>query len=286
MIGLGFIGAGLSMTISEASRDAYHAYLISQNDKKEVRFAEGRSKKLNFKTSVFQKGSLKNNEILALRFKQRGKNFRNSRKNFSIPNNDFVSVEKIQRTVSTSFRGVNKNKSKKVVRRSFVKNVQPKNNIIFKSQEEENYILNLPEGSEKVSENVFISSDKKLKVEVKSFPVNVCSRSFGFMGCGVKISKNENRKSIKGQGSIYPKYGIVRQSGKSDTVLGEVNIQTPTYTEQFVANFPNGKEFNINRYMVKTQKGEVYLLETKVDSKSFKDYLGIHKNIFDSFRVK
>ncbi len=285
-IGVGILGSAI-IPFSEASRDAYHAYLMSQKDAKRVTYYRGRygdTTRNKAETTTKSEG-----EKTYATYQGNARLYRNTR---AIQQSYYVkATEKVDtdsqrklRTFSTTTRAPWKTSKEKT------KTVRTTNqrlpNFKFVTHNNDTFSLQLPVGYEtgsNVSHQYTYDQDVEVRVEI--FDKSVCEYSYGFTECAVKISKNENYEAIPGQGKITIVDTIIRQSKKNDTVLNNLGIQTSTYTEQFSAYFLNGDVYTVSRYLVQNQENGVYLVEVKIPQKVVSKYTGLDKKIFDSFRI-
>lgn len=149
------------------------------------------------------------------------------------------------------------------------------------------FSIMLPEGwaASESDAHKFVSRNSDYEVRIKYFGKEVCGTSFGFTGCANTLSSGENYRLVDGAGSIYVTKRGQKKSGKSDTVLLDVNQQTDVFTERFNGSVPFDTEKTFDRYFVRDIDGGVYMIETTVPVRQSGAYVGTTKQIFESFRV-
>lgn len=143
------------------------------------------------------------------------------------------------------------------------------------------YTVKIPEGWEETSENTFenpLSSEYTLSVERVA---EKCSHET-FLLCAISLSKGMSY--ITPVEKLYVESSIMRSSQKRDTVLSEPEKQTGTLTESFVA-LVRGERIYFSRYFVEAPDGGVYLVEAKFAPENADKYIGVTKEVFDSFRL-
>ncbi len=273
--------SGSILTISFASRNAYHSYLISkQHSNKSYRnFSTGRSTQVQ--KSLAQKRAKK------LRYRvriNRSKNLRytqsNTRNTYSNRNKQ-TNLRLRPSTGALSSNGWNNPLHREAI---VARNIDGQS-VNVQTYENKTFSVQLPLGWTPDENHVFRNEDHSFLVRVKRFNTDTCNDIQGFASCAITLGKNENRIAVEGRGTLTASSKIVRQSHKSDTILNQPEIQTRTFTESFASYEKGFGEVFINRYFVKDLDGGVYLIETKAPLWFTDESVAASKAIFDSFRI-
>lgn len=275
VLGLIFL-SGVVVPFSLASRDAYHAYLTSQKNLKSFRYFTDGYSKFSRVTQVTDSNTKGVKAVRNLRFPVSGKRYLYSG---GRPREESIG------TFRPSTQATRTQWQNKLERRTA--NVQTIfEDFEFETYENEAFSLQLPEGWFNLEEKThfFTNLEKDFTVSIKKFENSPCETIEGFTACAIALSKNENREAVEGEGKLLTTSRIIRQSRSSDTVLNELNIRTATYTENFNANFQEGEK-HVSRYFVRDLDGGVYLIETITTPQKARKYVGVSKQIFDSFRI-
>ncbi len=152
---------------------------------------------------------------------------------------------------------------------------------VFETYENETFSVQVPEGwlPSLSDQHLFKSrkSDFTISIERTEEP---CS-NVSFTACAIALSTTLNHTNAAEK--ILTLTSIERNTHFSDTVLGE-RVQTKTMTESFVGQIED-KEMFISRYFVADLDGTVYIIETRTGTRNAPRYIGVTKNIFDSFRL-
>lgn len=276
-LGLAFIGVAIQ-PLTEASRDAYHVYLMSQSDSKRTTYYRTQSR--NIGTTTTEKKAKK---YATTRGSARAyRNTRASQQSYYLKAKRSVVDNRAIRTFTTTSRAPWKNNKQP----SLVKKTAQLSQFKYVTHRNDAFSLQLPTGY-MVDEEVIhaYNFNEELEIRVKKFDKSVCELSYGFTQCAINLSKSENHAAIAGAGKITAAGSIVRRSKKSDTVLNSLGVQTDTYTEQFSAYFLDDEVYTLSRYMARDEDGGVYLIEIKVLQDKAQQYLGLDKKVFDSFRI-
>lgn len=288
---------GAIIPFSSASRDAYHAYITNQSNEDQYRRFSERQRYSESKSESITVISTKQSSGIPARYQ------RNSRINYSdlvdakrtSTGNSNNYIEATSRTETDfqirpfSIRGGiapwKKTLQKTGVSSQMVNLGRTPEILTFETYENESFSLELPIGAiVKTSDaHDFLVGD--LDIRIKRFEDGTCSNSYGFMGCATNISRSENTALLGGKGRLIPMERVLRQSYRSDTVLGTVNLQTEVYTEEFTAEFTDGAQYTFYRYAVQDIDGGVYYLEVKVPRREAAKYILAVGKMFDSFRV-
>lgn len=116
----------------------------------------------------------------------------------------------------------------------------------LKNYETEEFSLQMPvalTNSEEAA-NVFTSPDTSMVASITKYDDETCHKSLSFTFCAAQLSDNENE-----QADLYVTSRINRSFHNSDTILNSLNVQTPTYQESFTAQLPyDGAEKYITRF--------------------------------------
>lgn len=285
---ISFIALGLCLVVSsvvslsQASRDAYHAYLSQKEaqkknfDNKEIlnirEYGVRQSKSMyqtrqEMNTRLFRNSAGRMNESVAERMKRAVRERfsaepQYSRRVFADRKNPWRQPLKVSEYAPVS----------RVMTQTSTYNLVTYQNSTFSIQ--------IPEGwmSARDDEHTFINppSDYTISVERMDDP---CSNRT-FTECAINLSKalnNENKKEL------LPLSRISRLYHFSNTVL-QSRIQTETMMEGFSANI-FGEEKYISRYYVSDLNGNVYLITTEVPIDDAGNYIQVTKRIFDSFQI-
>jgi hypothetical protein len=164
--------------------------------------------------------------------------------------------------------------------------VQVREDFELTTYRDEGFSIQLPSGAVRMQNDDYILFDinPNYSVSVRKYAPNTCADSQGFFACAVNLSKNENRLATHGNADNISTSRIVRNTQFSDTVLNS-RIQTRTFTESFSAFMFGDVEKYINRYMVADLDGSVWIVETQTHVQTASEYVGLSKRVFDSFRV-
>ena len=287
-VGLGLIGAGV-ITTSNASRDAYHAYLNSEDGPRNERYfvdhygssPEGfqkRAPRVEGRNRFKYVRSIRN-----LRYSQSNTRYSYSRREKAqVPASPKSPTRSISRSIEPWQKPLNR------TRKATIANFSGGQKVLLNTYENDRFSIQLPNGWEAVQEggHVFTQRNSDFRLRVKRFQEGTCGTR-GFMGCAIALGVSENEsQAIKGDGKILISSTIKRLSQKNDTVLNKINISTQTYNEQFNAVLPNvDKEKTVSRYFVQDQDGGVFLIEAVSNYQNAGKYIEATKRIFDSFRV-
>lgn len=304
-LGLAVVAAA-AVPFTSASRNAYHAYITSQDNQRQYRYYTDRlgdtrrfrqlSNRDNADTQrgqAYYRGSL-----------YRASRERNSRVTSSRPsalgrdrdtNTTYVeattrtAVDRPIRTFATrggiapwrqNLRGTG--------RFARMANIElPQSFVSFETFENDAFSVELPADAQATVDDAhtFTAMGGEVSIRIKRFEADTCHKSFGFRGCANNITRGENHALVGGKGRLISLQQVVRQSYKSDTVLDRLNLQTNVYTEEFTAEFPTGGTFTLYRYAAQDVDGGVYFIEVKVPRTLAREYVGVSNRIFDSFRV-
>ena len=298
-LGLALLTASM-IPFTSASRNAYHAYITSQQNREDYRrFAEGRrtaertvrpTTTRNYAT--FQGATSKN----------QARYQRNSRTNFSTPRGisrvsdiNTTYVEATSRTAVDSrirpfatragvapWRSELRNTGRGV---RMVTNPMALKSYEFSTFENDAFSVQLPVGAQAKADDAHAFIFNDLDIRIKKFATGTCDNSFGFRGCATNITKAENAALVGGKGRLISLDRVVRQTYQSDTVLGALNQPTDVYTEEFTTEFTDGKEYTLYRYATLDTDGGVYYIEVRVPRADAPEYVGVANKIFDSFRI-
>lgn len=281
LLGMVLIGGSI-LTISFASRDAYHSYLTGKqmSDGSYRNFSEGRTSKI--KEALLRKRAKRG---IARRGVNRSRNLRYSQEN----TRDTYSRAKVVEatTVRPSTRSI-RNGWHAPLRRATVtaKNIGTKR-VMVRTYKNEAFSVQIPLGWESSTENkhVFTNPHNDFVISIKKFADNTCNSERGFRSCAINLGLNENQAAVAGSGKLNPSSRVVRQSQITDIFLNQPNIKAATYTESFAAYVSSTGDQLYNRYFAQDINGGVYLIEIKSSIRYAKDSIAASKIIFDSFRI-
>jgi len=154
----------------------------------------------------------------------------------------------------------------------------------LRNYETEDFSLQLPIGWTNSEEkpNVFTSPDSSMVVSIVKYDENTCSKSLSFTFCAAQLSDNENDVA-----DLYVTSRVSRSFHDSDTILNALNVQTGTYQESFSAQLPyDGAEKYITRFYAEDLvDGGVYMIQTVADYAEAPNFVDTVKEITDSFRI-
>jgi hypothetical protein len=246
--------AAAAIPFADASREAYHSYLMSQKSRT---YSEG-----SFPNPSYIGQRWYASQDLAVRpstFSLRARN------GYARKCNSNCSWKKDIKNVSRSAIAYAEDAIKQ-----------------FYTFENNTFSIELPAGwSERTPGSHEFVGHSNYKVSVEKFNKDACTTSQGFTACSINLSRNMNQSE---NGRIIPQGKVVRQSQFADTVLN-TQLQTKTYTESFTATAPQGEQIYINRYFIADLDGGIYVVETQSDIRSAGGYVGVSKRVFDSFRI-
>jgi len=273
--------SGSILSMSFASREAYHAYLISKqnSDKTYQRFSEGRTNQIK---KILQR---KRAASATNKSRARIQNLRYSQENTRDTYSKASSNKNLKARPSSN--AIRYSWSSALHRKAVIAHPIKDQKINVQTYANEAFSLQIPTGWKNTTtdSHTFRNPENDFVISIKKLPANTCSEVSGFDACAISISKNENRLDLPGSGSLLASSRIVRQSSLSDTFLGKPNLWTRTFTESFSAYVPQSGDQLINRYYVEDLDYGVYLIETTSSVYKAKDNIKISKKVFDSFRI-
>lgn len=277
------IAACLITPLSKASSLAYHNYLFDSHLKKnDKRFAQGRrtSKIARFqktpnekksairnfrypvtgKRNLYEKGTVQNKRVASLQdsyFSGREKTIaaKNYKKDQSWAFNRKKNVPKL---------GVNG-------RLNISKNLETYNN--------QEYTVQLPSDLKNYEKDFFYSRKMGLSFSIKH--IKNCE-GVGFSACAINVSKNENHVSARNKISNVSR--IKRQISMRDSMLNEISVKTPTFTESFEGVYLGDENF-ISRHFIADGMGGLYMIDAQTRKENSGRDLDTIKKVFDSFRI-
>lgn len=268
--GLVFLGSTF-MFGAEASREAYHSYLTNTSSTKSQQYYRTRSGDVRWflrdQKSRTGKGK---NPTKNLRYSQVNKRDMYSRSRST-------SSKKARHSTGRVTRMWNKKVMPSIVSLKNLNNAVS----VFNTFENEAFSIQLPKGWDASFDNAhfFTQSNSDFTVSIKK--VGVCN-AISFTACAIALSKSENHNTANDKIAIGSR--IQRLTQSSDTILNNTNVQTNTLTESFVGYVKGESQF-ISRYFVEDVDGGVYIIETQTGFRNAKNYIGVSKVIFDSFRI-
>ncbi|MDH3325004.1 MAG: hypothetical protein OEL89_05175 [Candidatus Peregrinibacteria bacterium] len=287
VLGLAFV-FGASISLSEASRDAYHAYVNGYSKFSTYRGSEtwssnqAYSEREGLYYRIPQSHQDYYTDVLKTEIPSK---YVQGRVEYQADKNYFGGQLLPYRPNTDRLNGLTMNAENSYrLSISFPKIVDVFGSLI--THEGDDFSIQLPSGWKGTREDsqTFKSVDSDFEIRVVKYDAGVCEDSLSFVFCSAKISKNENR--IAGGGDLMVTSKIVRQSRYSDTVLNDLHVQAPVWEESFAARIFNvSSDRYISRYFVQDLDGGVYLVETSSDLRFASKYVGVSKRIFDSFRI-
>ncbi len=283
-IGLIFVATTV-VSLSEASRDAYHSYLYQTTRRfsrtpSTLKVRPYSTKNYSRDLNAFVKDSKETNSDFRM-----AKNLRESNYGKRYQGTQVMKT-RVSRHSTNRISPVWTNSLQ--TRSAFIVKKIEDVNMKFETYENNSFSVQIPVGwkpdlNEK-EKHLFVSPNSDYTISIKKYEPKTCKDSLSFFTCSVAISKSENKLAANGRGKMINTSRIVRQSNFSDTVLNE-RVQTRIFTESFSAKCLDNKEKFINRFIVADLDGEVYLIETKTNVLNASKYIGISEKIFDSFRI-
>jgi hypothetical protein len=285
------------ISFSDASRDAYHAYLTSQkfqNDRNK-RFSE-RKIRVNSERKFARNYQAQETNSFAKRRGNRSEAFYQSKARVRVSIINKQAVEKVSTTrfrpSTGSIPGLGDHQNN-IVRKPQLNINETYSAVRLKTYQDNEFSLQMPkelipvEG--KAHTFTFENSDFELSVkkfgEVTRRRNSVCGKNT-FTFCAASLSKGENYKAVEGRGKLIPSTKIARLIINTDKILHDFNTIIPTYTETFAAIVPaEQEEFIFSRYFTKNIDGQIFLVQAKYPKSQGKLYVGLTKQLFESFRI-
>jgi len=288
VLGLALFGSAIYPAVM-ASRNVYHQYLKTQLASKSPRydykrvkpFSESRRQYLS-NSQADRASDPRNNVAVSIESYRKARN-----KNYIYPaqgKRDYYSKER-EYTLNHKVRPMSE--SKGVIKRKAENRVRPMITLgedavkEYKTISLSNILVQVPA--------VWKNEGGKYRADRSSFTVELadlnnqaCKDVDSFMTCVRALSQTRNTADRSNPLTILS--AITRLKQFQSTFEG-ANLQAQTFTESFIAR-DFGEEQFITRYYVAGLEGNVYLVETKVNTEEAKNYLGVSKKIFDSFRIK
>jgi len=281
-LGLTLLGATI-IPFTSASRDAYHVYLYQQGRQVNTP-QEPQLKQRNFSQRM---GAYSRSRVAKRDTETLGVNpSRNTRYSQSdirnigaISRTSLTQDYRLMRPVSDRVIGGTQLNSHRLPQLKLKANVDAIDK--FLPYENEKFSLEIPFGWRATNDNphAFVHPRSDYTITVRHID-KVCTNT-GFMACAITLSKDQNHKNPAEKIAITGP--ISRQSHFYGTVLNET-IQTRTYTESFSAEVL-GKDIYIARHFIADLEGGVYIIETKTALENADIFLGVSKNVFDSFQI-
>ncbi len=292
VIGLALV-VGAVVSFSEASRDAYHAYLNGYSRFNTYRGGDAWSKVPNLteRNGVYYRISDSHQEFYPeeldidipekYEYGYAGESMDAARR----VGNKYSSEELPYRPSTDRVIGLGGDYKVRNVRRSQINFYQTSGvTHSLKNYETEDYSLQLPVGwiASEEAANVFTSPNSSMVVSITKYDNETCHKSLSFTFCAAQLSDNESETA-----DLYVTSRINRSFHDSDTILNELNVQTPTYQESFSAQLPyDGEEKYVTRFYAQDLvDGGVYMIQTVTDMKEAASFVDTFKEIQDSFRI-
>lgn len=298
-LGLALV-TGAIMPFTNASRNAYHAYITSQQNKYDYRhFSESRHATNQYNTAsttTQTSSSSHNNPAYSARYQ------RNSR----VASGKLSGASRVSDTSTTYVEATSRTQVDTQLRpfatragiapwRKTLRKVGRVSRVIakpleavaynFETFENDAFSVQLPVGVQAQAENAHAFMIDNVDIRIKKFAAGTCDSAYGFRGCANNIVKAENVALVGGKGRLISLARTVQQTYQSDTVLGELNQPADVYTEEFTTKFTDGKQYTLYRYATQDVDGGVYFIEVKIPRQEAADYVGVVDKIFDSFRI-
>jgi len=269
-----FLGA--SIAFSEASRDAYHAYLNGYDSFNSYRggaeWREDSAKTPNdgYFYRISESHQRYFTDVLKTRIPARYRQF--------LPS----SFDKFLPRRHSTDRIYGKGEVEKTHKDTVIFNDEVGKNVRFRTFRGDDFSLQLPVGFFESDENKFRIFDSSWEVDVKKFDKEVCKTAPSLLFCAISISKGENYSN-----NLFVTSRVVRQSQTSDTVLGEVNLQTPIFIESFSAKpFNSDREIFVSRFFARNLTGKVFLVEVRIPLSDARGFISVGRSIFESLRIE
>ncbi len=296
-LGLALV-TGAIMPFTNASRSAYHAYITSQQNRDDYRhFSEGRRTTNQYNSTTTKESSFsQSNPAYSARYQ------RNSRAALdSAVGASRASAINTTYVEATSRTQVDRDLRPFATRagvapwRTTLRNVGRTSRVIatplesvtynFETFENDAFSVQLPVGAQAKADDAHAFMVDNVDIRIKKFAAGTCDNAYGFKGCANNISKAENVALVGGKGRLIAIARTVRQTYKSDTVLGELNQPADVYTEEFTTKFTDGEQYTLYRYATQDVDGGVYFIEVKSPRQDASEYVGVVNKVFDSFRI-
>lgn len=277
-IALGLFLMGISVvSVSQASRDAYHAYLLQNRSEK----VSDNKRILNYRQQktahIAGEGVLEQFEARNLRDSSQRKRETLSKRVLTERTTKRVLPRRVY-TMRTNPWKQPLNRRKMVVISTVNTEMGTKK---LETYENNTFSIQIPEGwTPSVDDEHFFFnpfSDFTLSIERMDDPC----RNQTFVQCAVNLSKARN--SQYKDGKIVTFSGVSRLHQFRNTIA-QSRVQTETLMEGFSTSVM-GNDTYMSRFFVADLDGNVYRIEAQVPFDEAGNYLHIIKRIFDSFRI-
>ncbi len=270
-LGLVLIGTTI-ISLSDASRDAYHTYLYQQALKKRSERRSTPSRRVRTTiTEEVKRERAKRPSLQNLRYP------RNKRNLFGggDQNVENRKVRPMSKTV-----GFATNRSSR--ERLKVKNLDPIH-IVTQTIVTNDFSVELPKGWNPIVKDGVLSvgDEDSFSMEVRRIE-DICE-NVSFESCVINLSKNLNRTENIGT-KINSLGKVVRLTQNTDRILG-TNEYTNTHMESFIGRLFGRDVFVIRYFIEEPGTKNVFLIDTITDRRFASEAVVVAKRLHNSFRM-
>ncbi len=270
-LGLVLIGTTV-ITVSDASRDAYHTYLYQQALKKREgrRFAPGYRTPSTTHT-MRRREYTGRNPIQNIRYP------RNKRNLFGATEKS--SVERKLRPMSNTIGFVTARTARETLS---IKNLDPIY-IVVRTIVTDNFSVELPKGwNPKLEDGVLqVGDTQAFSITVRR--IEEACENVSFDSCAINLSNDLNH--LENVGTKINSLGrVARLRQYTDRILG-TNNYVSTHTESFLGTY-FGRDVFVSRYFIEEPgTNNVFLIETIANRNLASEAVVVAKRLTDSFRM-
>ncbi len=269
---LAFVLIGTTViSLSDASRDAYHAYLYQQSlqQRSERRFA---APQRVVEETTTAKASVVRPTIQNLRYPRNKRNIFSGKS--ATENTDLV-LRPMSNTIGFSAQRAAREKLT-------VKNLDA-TFLVVDTVVADGFSVELPRGWNPTIENGMLSVGDGTTFEVTVRKIDGVCKNVSFQSCAINLSNNMNHLENVGA-KINALSRVARLTQRTDRILG-TNTYTATHTESFLGTYM-GREVFITRYFVQEPETKnMFLLETIADRQFASEAIVVAKRLSSSFRM-
>jgi hypothetical protein len=271
-LGLVLIGTTV-MSLSDASRDAYHTHLYQQALKTRAarRFATGKRARTTRDAALkLNRVRTKSPSLYNLRYP------RNKRNLFG---GEQSNLDRRVRPMSKTIGFAANRTSREALK---LKNLDPIH-IVAQTVVTNDFSVELPRGWNPTVKNGVLRVGDKNTFSITVRRVEDICENVSFQSCAINLSNKLNHtENISTKINSGGK--IVRLTQSTDRILG-TNKYTNTHIESFVGTF-FGRDVFISRYFIEEPGTEnVFLIDTITDRKFASEAVVVAKRMQDSFRM-
>lgn len=271
-LALGLVLVGTTViSLSDASRDAYHAYLYQQALKQgtERRFAAGQKVRVN--KNVQKKEYTGRPAIQNLRYTQ-------SKRDIFRAGNENSSELKFRPMSNTVGFAVAQSAREKLT----IKNLDS-TDMLVQTVVTDDFSVELPMGWNPIIEDGVLSVGDEQAFAVTIRRVEGICENVSFESCAMNVSNNLNH--LENIGTKINSLGhVARLRQRTDRTLG-TNEYTNTHTESFLGIYL-GRDVFVTRYFVEEpETSNLFLIETIADRQWASEAVVVAKRLAYSFRM-